>query len=591
MKELLLALKDRKMVSLLFVGFASGLPILLVFKTLQSWMSDAQVDLTKIGWYVSLIGFPYTFKFLWSPLLDRFVPPFLGRRKGWLLIIQGLLVLAIGAMALQNPKQNLELLAFNALVIAFLGASQDIVADAYRTDLLTPAERPIGMSFFTTGYRIALIVSFAGASKLFENVFKTWQPVYLFMAAIMLVSLVLTLQSPAVEEPPLNDRKPFIQAFIDPFASFFRQQTPLYGFLVLLFIVLYKLSDSMMNIMSISFLKAACFTQGQIGDINGFIGVVAVIVGAILGAVVLKRISVLKGLLVFGSLQALGIIFYIWLAQMIQPDPNVTDLAAACKNFALPPNGQLLFVLAITVEQFFGGMESSAFGVFLMYMCNRKFSATQLALLTSLFAFSKILAAPSGDIVKQMGWSNFFLLTMLIILPSFVLLIFIIGSKPGKRIDSLHINGMKEELLNDQLVNWAKKQGNGKVFTDNFQLTPDDPQLISSFWISNEKWESLVPEEKSFKVPLMPDVVIKLQATQDPSLLDEAERGIDWAARMQEYSQKGMKLGLLIDRQNGQVHFYQPHGATKVITDRPQKVACELEAPGLVFNMAEIWKK
>jgi MFS transporter, PAT family, beta-lactamase induction signal transducer AmpG len=591
MKELLLALKDRKMISLLFVGFASGLPILLVFKTLQSWMSDAQVDLTKIGWYVSLIGFPYTFKFLWSPLLDRFVPPFLGRRKGWLLIIQGLLVLAIGAMALQNPRQNLELLALNALIIAFLGASQDIVADAYRTDLLTPAERPIGMSFFTTGYRIALIVSFAGASKLFENVFKTWQPVYLSMAAIMLVSLVLTLQSPAVEEPPLNDRKPFIQAFIDPFASFFRQQTPLYGFLVLLFIVLYKLSDSMMNIMSISFLKAACFTQGQIGDINGFIGVVAVIVGAILGAVVLKRISVLKGLLVFGSLQALGIIFYIWLAQMIQPDPNVTDLVAACKNFALPPNGQLLFVLAITVEQFFGGMESSAFGVFLMYMCNRKFSATQLALLTSLFAFSKILAAPSGDIVKQMGWSNFFLLTMLIILPSFVILIFIIGSKPGKRIDSLHINGMKEELLNDQLVNWAKKQCNGKVFTDNFQLTPDAPQLISSFWISNEKWESLLPEEKSFKVPLMPDVVIKLQATQDPNLLDEAERGIDWAARMQEYSQKGMKLGLLIDRQNGQVHFYQPHGATKVISDRPQKVDCELGAPGLVFNMAEIWKK
>jgi Putative restriction endonuclease len=236
-------------------------------------------------------------------------------------------------------------------------------------------------------------------------------------------------------------------------------------------------------------------------------------------------------------------------------------------------------------------MESSAFGVFLMYMCNRKFSATQLALLTSLFAFSKILAAPSGDIVKQMGWSNFFLLTMLIILPSFVLLIFIIGSKPGKRIDSLHINGMKEELLNDQLVNWAKKQRNGKVFTDNFQLTPDAPQLISSFWISNEKWKSLTPEEKSFKVPLMPDVVIKLQATQDPNLLDEAERGIDWAARMQEYSQKGMKLGLLIDRQNGQVHFYQPHGATKVITDRPQKVDCEPEVQELVFNMAEIWKK
>jgi MFS transporter, PAT family, beta-lactamase induction signal transducer AmpG len=573
----------------LFVGFASGLPILLVFKTLQSWMSDAQVDLTKIGWYVSLIGFPYTFKFLWSPLLDRFVPPFLGRRKGWLLIIQGLLVLAIGTMALQNPQQNLELLALNALIIAFLGASQDIVADAYRTDLLTPAERPIGMSFFTTGYRIALIVSFAGASKLFENVFKAWQPVYLGMAGIMLISLILTLQSPAVEEPPLKKHEPFIQAFLAPFANFFQRQTPLYGFLVLLFIVLYKLSDAMMNAMSISFLKAACFTQGQIGDINGFVGVIAVIVGAILGAIVLKRISVLKGLLIFGSLQALGIIFYILLAQIIKPDPNVTDLVAICKNFVLPANGQLLFFLAITVEQFFGGMESSAFGVFLMYMCNRKFSATQLALLTSLMAFSKTLAAPSGDIVKQMGWSNFFLLTMFIILPSFVLLILIIGSKPGKRIDLLHSNGMKEEILNDQLMNWVKKQRSGKAFTDSFKLPSGDKQLISSFWIGDNKWDTLTAAQQSFKDPIMPDVVIKLQSTQDPSLLDEAEIGIDWSERMQQYSQTGMKLGLLVDRQNGQVRFYQPDGHVQVLNDRPQQVSCDPELPGLTLNMARVW--
>ncbi len=589
MTELLLALRNRKMVSLLFVGFASGLPILLVFKTLQSWMSDAQVDLTKIGWYVSLISFPYTFKFLWSPFLDRFVPPFLGRRKGWLLIIQGLLVLAIGAMAWQNPRQNLELLAVNALVIAFLGASQDIIADAYRTDLLTPAEKPIGMSIFTTGYRIALIVSFAGASKLFENVFRTWQPVYLVMAGFMLVSLVLTLWGPAVEEPSLEDQKPFIASFTAPFANFFRRQTSLYGFLVLLFIVLYKLSDAIMNAMSIPFLKAACFTQGQIGDINGFVGVVAVIVGALLGAVLLKRMSVLKGLLIFGSLQALGIIFYFWLAQMIQPDPNVTDLVAACKNFALPPNGQLLFFLAITVEQFFGGMESSAFGVFLMYMCNRKYSATQLALLTSLMALSKNLVAPVGDWVKLMGWSNFFLLTMVIILPSFVLLILIIGSNPGKRIDKIHTNSMKEELLNNQLAKWTKKQGGGKLFTDNFKLAPQQPQLVSSFWISDEQWTSLTNRQQSFKDPLIPAVVIKLQSTQDRTLLDEEEIGINWSERMDEYSQKGMKLGLLFDRQNGQVRFYRPHADPQIITDRPQQISDIPELPGLNLNMSRVW--
>jgi MFS transporter, PAT family, beta-lactamase induction signal transducer AmpG len=134
-------------------------------------------------------------------------------------------------MALQDPKQNLELLAVNALVIAFLGASQDIVADAYRTDLLTPAERPIGQSLFTTGYRIAPIVSFAGASKLFENVFRAWQPVYLVMAGFMLVSLVLTLGGPAVAEPSLEKQEPFIKSFTAPFANFFQRQTPLYGFL------------------------------------------------------------------------------------------------------------------------------------------------------------------------------------------------------------------------------------------------------------------------------------------------------------------------------------------------------------------------
>jgi hypothetical protein len=353
----------------------------------------------------------------------------------------------------------------------------------------------------------------------------------------------------------------------------------------------------MMNTMSIPFLKAACFRQGQIGDINGFVGVVAVIVGALLGAVVLKRMSVLKGLLIFGSLQALGIIFYFWLAQLIKPDPQVTDLVAACRNFVLPPNGQLLFFLAITVEQFFGGMESSAFGVFSMYLSTRKFSVTQLALLTSLMAFSKTLAAPSGDIVKWLGWSNFFLLTMVIILPSFVLLILIMGSRAGKRIDRLHDHGMKEEMLNNQVLAWSKQQGGGQAFTDVFLLDSDglsdeeialNKQFVSSFWIGANSWSDLAPKQQSFKAPLMPDVIIKLQS--DPSLLDETEVGIDWDQRMREYSQRGMKLGLLIEREKGQVHFYRPNAATQLLKDSPRQISCDPELPGLMLNMARIWK-
>ncbi|NJR32745.1 MAG: AmpG family muropeptide MFS transporter [Chamaesiphon sp. CSU_1_12] len=221
-------------------------------------MADAGTDLTKIGWYGSLIGFPYAFKFLWSPLLDRFVPPFLGRRRGWLFVIQLLLVLSIGTMALQDPAKNLELLAINSVIIAFLGASQDIVADAYRTDVLTDRERPVGMGIFTAGYRVALIIAFAGASKLFGNVFQAWQPVYLVMAGLMLVGLLFTLFAPGTEA---TDRPPetFADAITLPFLDFFRRQGSLYGALILLFIVLYKVSDAMMNAMSNSLSQSCLF--------------------------------------------------------------------------------------------------------------------------------------------------------------------------------------------------------------------------------------------------------------------------------------------------------------------------------------------
>ncbi|MCY7367407.1 MAG: DUF4351 domain-containing protein [Chamaesiphon sp.] len=421
-KSLRQVFQSRKMVALLFIGFSSGLPILLVFKTLQSWMSDAGTDLSKIGWYGSLLGFPYAFKYLWSPLLDRYAPPFLGRRKGWLLIIQSLLVVSIGTMALQDPAQNLDLLAINSVIIAFLGASLDIVADAYRTEVLTEKELPIGASVFTTGYRVALIVAFAGASKLFANVFQSWQPVYLVMAGFMLVSLVLTLIAPNTEA---KVPETLADAVILPFADFFQRRGVVYGASVLLFIVSYKISDAMMNAMSIPFLKAACFTQGEIGDINGFMGMIAAIVGALLGGVILTRMSIFKGLWIFGSLQAVAIIFYFALAQITQTDPAVTDLATACQGAVRQPGADQLFLLSINTENFFGGMESSAFVAFLMSMCRKSFTATQIALLSSLMALSKLIVAPAGDWVKTMGWSNFFLVTMVVIIPSLILLMYI----------------------------------------------------------------------------------------------------------------------------------------------------------------------
>jgi hypothetical protein len=179
----------------------------------------------------------------------------------------------------------------------------------------------------------------------------------------------------------------------------------------------------MMNAMSIPFLKAACFSTEQIGDINGFMGIVAAIVGALLGGFLLKKLNVFAGLWIFGSLQAIGIVFYLALAQNIHPDPTITDLDQVCKNFTQPALSYELFVLAIIVENFCGGMEAAAFGLFLTNMCDRKFSATQFALLSSLMALSKLIVAPIGTVVKSIGWANFFWLSMVTIVPSLVLLI------------------------------------------------------------------------------------------------------------------------------------------------------------------------
>ena len=402
-KSLLQVFQSRKMAALLFIGFSSGLPLFLTSKTLQAWMKVENVDLGTIGWFSSLVGFPYAFKFLWSPLLDRFVPPFLGRRRGWLLVTQLLLIVAIGAMALQKPAQALQLLAINAIAIAFFSASQDIAADAYRTDVLSPPERGAGASLFVLGYRIGMILASGWAFRLADQ-FQSWQPVYLIMAGLMLVGLITSLFAPgteATDRPPANLK----DAVILPFQEFFQRRGVIYGILVLLFIVLYKISDAMMQNMSTAFLIDKGFTQTQIGDIQGVMGIIATIVGALVGGALLSRISVFKALWIFGSLQAAGIILYFALAIMAKSDP--------------------LFVLAINVENFCGGMERAAFVAFLMAMCNQQFSATQFALLSSLMALSNILVGPSGNIAQALGWPNFFLLTMFVIVPSLFVLLWI----------------------------------------------------------------------------------------------------------------------------------------------------------------------
>ncbi len=389
---------SRKMAALLLLGFASGLPLLLIGNTLKAWMTVEKVDLAAIGWF-SLASLPYSLKFLWSPFLDRFSLPFLGRRRGWLLLTQIALIIAIAIMGFQQPKQALQLLAINAIAIAFISATQDIASDAYRTDVLTKLEMGAGAAVFILGYRIALLV--AGALALILADRLPWSSVYLIMAATMVIGIFATLFAPEPKEisPPAS----LVDAVILPFGEFFQRKGVMRGLLILLFITLYKLGDALLSNMTTPFLLQTGFTKTDIGAIQVGMGLVATIVGALAGGSILSRIGINRSLWVFGILQA------------------VSNLAYFCLAY-LGKNYQAM-VLAINIEQFCGGLGTAAFVAFLMSLCNQRFSATQYALLSSLMAVSRdILSAPGGAIAAVTGWSTFFLITIVAAVPGLLLL-------------------------------------------------------------------------------------------------------------------------------------------------------------------------
>jgi PAT family beta-lactamase induction signal transducer AmpG len=399
-QSLLKVFESRKMAALLLLGFGSGLPLLLIGNTLKAWMTVEKVDLAAIGWF-SLTSLPYSLKFLWSPLLDRFTPPFLGRRRGWLLLTQLGLMIAIAFMAFEQPKQALQLLAINAIAIAFLSATQDIAADAYRTDVLTELEMGAGAAVFILGYRIALLV--AGALALILSDIMPWSSVYLLMSATMAIGIVGCLLGPEPKEiiPPAS----LAEAVILPFREFFQRRGLVSGLLVLLFITLYKLGDALLSNMATPFLLTIGFTKTAIGAIQVGMGLIATIVGALAGGAILSKIGINRSLWVFGALQALSNIFYFILSQ-----PQFA------KNYQV-------MVLTINIENFCGGLGTAAFVAFLMSLCNQRFSATQYALLSSLMAVSRdILAAPAGKIAQSTGWPLFFLITIVAAVPGLLLL-------------------------------------------------------------------------------------------------------------------------------------------------------------------------
>jgi MFS transporter, PAT family, beta-lactamase induction signal transducer AmpG len=409
---------NRKMLALLLLGFASGLPSQVIDVPLKTWLTRSGVEVDNITQVAAWAAAPYAFKFAWSPLLDRYAPPFFGRRRGWLLLTQLIIIAAMVLLSFQAPSNNnLTLFTAFAAIIGFFSASQDIAADAYRTDVLTKLEKGAGAAVFILGFRLAML--FASGVILVWTDPKipghiSWNTAYLVLAGLMLVGLTTSLWAP---QPKDENKAPasLIDAVVLPFQDFFQRKGIITGAMVLMFIVVYKIGDYMVKSVSPTFLlKVAHYSETDIGTIQGGVGIVATIAGAFVGGLVLSKIGLNRSLWLSSLLLAVGILPYVVLAQAAQGLPDGQN------------PGNLLLLLAINTEFFFAGMEATVFVAFLMDLCNQQFSATQYALFSSLMLAGKsFVTAPMGSISKSLGWPGFFLLSAFAAIPGLILLYFV----------------------------------------------------------------------------------------------------------------------------------------------------------------------
>lgn len=388
----------------LIMGFACGLPLLLTMSLLQARMKENSIDLGVIG-LINLVQIPYTWKFVWAPLVDRFVPPFLGRRKGWMAMAQLALILSIAGLGFSDPVNHFGWMVFTAICVAFFSATQDIVVDAYRREDLSDEELGLGSSLYIYGYRLGILLASGGGLIMAD--FMAWSQVYLIMCVCMLPAVVTTLLTP---EPAVAEGTPTTlkEAVVHPLVDYFKRSQAIW---VLAFILFYKIGDTMASAMTMPFYLEIGFSKSEIGAVVKIFGTWAVIGGALLGGIIMIWLGIYRSLWVFGFLQALSTAGFAVLARI---GDNLGVLSAV-----------------IAFENISSGMGTAAFVAFMASITNKKFTATQYALLSSLMAFPRVLAsAPTGFLAKYMGWEAFFILCTLIAIPG-MLLLFKVASWKG----------------------------------------------------------------------------------------------------------------------------------------------------------------
>lgn len=388
------------------LGFTSGLPLFILYNLLSAWLKAEQVDLKSIGLF-ALVGFPYTWKFLWSPLMDRFRFPMLGRRRGWMFFTQLALMATIGSMGFYSPVTDLTIIVFLAGLVAFLSASQDIVIDAYRREMLSDREQGSGTALFVNAYKMSTLVP--GSLSLILSDFLSWQVVFSVTALFMLPGVFTTLliREPSIYgEPPRTLR----EAVVLPFKEFIERSGWSHAAMILAFIFLYKLGDSMATALATPFYMDLGYSRTQIGLVAKNAGLWASLAGGILGAVWLEKTGVNRGLWIFGVLQAVAILGFALLAQVGAGAPGVVP-------------DTFLLGLVIGVEAFAVGLGTAAFTAYIATATDSRYTATQFALFTSLAAVPRtFFNALTGFIVAHTGWFEFFLICFALAIPGMLLL-------------------------------------------------------------------------------------------------------------------------------------------------------------------------
>lgn len=395
---LLQALSDKRMVAVLILSFASGLPFNLTNFSLQAWLADSGLAIKTIG-FLSLVALPYNVKFLWAPFLDRYLPPMLGRRRGWIAVFQVCLAICIGTMGFCSPTKELYLLAGVALAVAFLSASQDIVIDAYRVDTIPPSERALAAAATAFGYRTAAM--FAGAVLVIIASHFGWRLAFLLVAGLMTATLFATFWAPEPQVPGHPPRT-LADAVWHPLRGLLGEKN-MWGFLLL--VLLYKVGDALaLSLYSTFMLRGVGFSLDELSIAGKVNMTISTMIGVTFGGWMYLRLGTFRSLMIFGIGQSLTNLLYMWLA--------------------LAGKKVWLLVLATSLDTMVGGMGQAAFVAFLMSLCSADFSATQYALLSALATLPRNLSgAAAGALVPVVGWARFFIITCLAAIPGLILLL------------------------------------------------------------------------------------------------------------------------------------------------------------------------